>query len=113
MGDTSFIPWYGKLIIIIGLLYGSLYCFMGLFYGLKMLVIRNGAIHINQLLALKKRDYSFAEIERIKERKYNEPKWAFNGLEVKFKNGDKYDFISYNYLNYKKLKQYLTTLKNN
>lgn len=109
--DISFIPWYAKILIAIGVIWGGLYTFIGLFRGLSIVGFRNDTIYINILLTFKRKYYSFDEIEKITEKEYYDSRFSFNGIEVKFRNGDSYDFVSYNYLNYKKLKEHFLNLK--
>jgi hypothetical protein len=102
-----------KIIAAIGMFWGIYVTIRGLIFRTKTIVITNNQIIISELTRDNKKIYSIRDIKAIVAGlSYDMGLSNYSkAIKLEFKNGDTYEFIEYDYLNFGKMKTAFNELK--
>ena len=108
-------PLIGKLLLGItggmGVCLGIIMTTRAIYFRTIIVIIQDKSIEIHQVFKRKKSHYHSTDIKKITAgTSYDSGNWS-KGMNIEFKNHDKYEFIWYDYLNFREMKESLQHLR--
>jgi hypothetical protein len=100
-----------RIIIIAGMLWGIYITLKGLIYRTRIVAITSDQIIIRETFRKRENVYDIKDIKVIATGTAYDMGNYSNGIKLRFKNGDTYEFIWYDYLNFGKMKTAFSGLK--
>ena len=100
-----------RIFIIIAMLWSIYTTVRGLLYRTRMVLITGGQIVIREIFRNKENIYPVGDIKDISSGAAYDIGNYSKGLKLRFKCGDNYEFIWYDYLNFRKMKTAFGELK--
>jgi hypothetical protein len=100
-----------RIIVIIGMLWGIYVTVRGLLFRTRIVLITGGQIIIREIFRNKENIYSIGDIKYISSGAAYDMGNYSKGIKLRFKNGDNYEFIWYDFLNFRKMKTAFGELK--
>ena len=108
-------PLIGKLLLGItggmGVCWGIIMTVRAVYFRTIIVIIQDKSIEIHQVFKRKTSYYQSTDIKKITAgTSYDNGTWS-KGMNIEFKNHDKYEFIWYDYLNFREMKESLQHLR--
>ena len=108
-------PLIGKLLLGItggmGVCWGIIMTTRAIYFRTIIVTIQDKSIEIHQVFKRKKCHYHSTDIKKITAgTSYDNGNWS-KGMNIEFKNHDKYEFIWYDYLNFREMKENIQHLR--
>ncbi|HEX6171616.1 MAG TPA: hypothetical protein VFZ33_18150 [Chitinophagaceae bacterium] len=108
-------PLIGKLLLAItggmGVCWGIIMTTRAIYFRTIIVTIQDKSIEIHQVFKRIKNHYHSTDIKKITAgTSYDNGNWS-KGVNIEFKNHDKYEFIWYDYLNFREMKESIQHLR--
>lgn len=108
-------PLIGKLLLAItggmGVCWGIIMTTRAIYFRTIIVTIQDKSIEIHQVFKRIKNHYHSTDIKKITAgTSYDNGNWS-KGMNIEFKNHDKYEFIWYDYLNFREMKESIQHLR--
>jgi hypothetical protein len=100
-----------KIIAAVGMFWGIYVTIRGLIFRTRIVVITNDQLIIRDAFRERENVYEIKDIKAIATGTAYDMGNYSNGIKLRFKNGDTYEFIWYDYLNFGKMKTAFNELK--
>lgn len=100
-----------RIVIVAGMSWGIIITLRGLIFRTRIVTIISDQIIIREIFRERENVYDIRDIKAITSGTAYDMGNYSNGISLRFKNGDTYEFIWYDYLNFGKMKTAFSDLK--